>query len=189
RRLNRTLGVKSRYVGYGDGDTLGVEALVMQHYAQPDCGWAGWHCEGRPLQVLFWLLCWDEIFASGLPDVFKTPYQDAPLDLDCCPLFFTNRRAALTARLALLREAAPASLAAMVAESWRRHSGTLCRGVSWDRHSVRQLQAVAAGLGGRGVAAVLATLSLSHKHFSGGMPDLLLLRLDKTGAATAAAGT
>lgn len=37
-------------------------------------------------------------------------------------------------------------------------------------------QAVAAGLGGRAVAAVLAALCLNHKHFGGGLPDLLLMR-------------
>ena len=41
----------------------------------------GWHCEGSVLRTLFGLLMWDQMF-SDHPDVFLTPYQDAPLDLN-----------------------------------------------------------------------------------------------------------
>ncbi len=43
-------------------------------------GWQGWHCEGSVLYAIFGLLMWDVIY-SDLPDVFLTPYQDAPLDM------------------------------------------------------------------------------------------------------------
>lgn len=39
---------------------------------------------------------------------------------------------------------------------------------------------MAAGLGGRTVAAILAALCLNHKHFGGGLPDLLLMRAVRT---------
>lgn len=46
------------------------------------------------------------------------------------------------------------------------------------------LKAVAAGLGGSAVAAILAALCLNHKHFMGGLPDLLLMRaVQRTGVA------
>lgn len=41
-------------------------------------------------------------------------------------------------------------------------------------------QAVAAGLGGVGLAAILAALCLNYKHFGGGLPDLLLMRAVRT---------
>lgn len=44
-------------------------------------------------------------------------------------------------------------------------------------------QAVAAGLGGRTLAAALAALCLNHKHFGGGLPDLLLMRAVRTTTA------
>lgn len=50
-------------------------------------------------------------------------------------------------------------------------------------YAVVAVQAVAAGLGGRVVAAVLAALSLNHKHFGGGFPDLLLMRAVRTTTA------
>lgn len=37
-------------------------------------------------------------------------------------------------------------------------------------------QALAAGLGGRALVAAFAALCLNHKHFAGGLPDLLLMR-------------
>lgn len=46
------------------------------------------------------------------------------------------------------------------------------------------LQAIAAGLGGSAMAAVLAALSLNYKHFEGGLPDLLLVRAVRTDRGT-----
>ena len=41
-------------------------------------------------------------------------------------------------------------------------------------------QAIAAGLGGVALAAILAALCLNYKHFGGGLPDLLLMRAVRT---------
>ncbi|CAN0430276.1 unnamed protein product [Ectocarpus sp. 12 AP-2014] len=134
---------------------------------------------------------WDVIFSPGVADVFQTPFQDAPLDLDFCPLFYLNRRTAVDARLAELRAASAAELVALVGDAWLANAGTVCRGLNWDRSSVRHLQAIAAGLGGPAMAAVLAALCLNHKHFGGGLPDLLLMRAvrtDTNAAVVAAAG-
>ncbi|CAM9218865.1 unnamed protein product [Scytosiphon promiscuus] len=180
RRLNREIGVKSRFVGYGDGTACTVESLVLQHLSQrEEGGWVGWHCEGSPLRALWALLMWDVVFMD-VTDVFQTPFQDAPLDLDFCPLFYLNRRAAVDTRLAEVRAASTTELVALVGDAWLANVNTVCRGLNWDRASVRHLQAIAAGLGGRAVAAVLAALCLNHKHFGGGLPDLLLMRAVRT---------
>jgi len=66
------------------------------HCAARGGGWSGWHCEGVPLRSLFALCFWHLLFprsdslsveatgfkADVIPNVFLTPYQDAPLDLD-----------------------------------------------------------------------------------------------------------
>lgn len=70
----------------------------------------------------------------------QTPFQDAPLDLDFCPLFYLNRRTAVDARLAELRAASAAELVALVGDAWLANAGTVCRGLNWDRSSVRHLQ-------------------------------------------------
>ncbi|CAM9590186.1 unnamed protein product [Ectocarpus fasciculatus] len=173
--------MKSRFVGYGDGAACTVESLVLQHLSQREEGsWAGWHCEGSPLRALWALLMWDVIFCPGVADVFQTPFQDAPLDLDFCPRFYLNRRNAVDARLAEVRAASAAELVALVGDAWLANAGTVCRGLNWDRSSVRHLQAIAAGLGGAAMAAILAALCLNHKHFGGGLPDLLLMRAVRT---------
>lgn len=45
------------------------------------------------------------------------------------------------------------------------------------------------GLGGRAVAATLAALCLNHKHFGGGLPDLLLMRAVRTSVVGGASAT
>lgn len=70
----------------------------------------------------------------------QTPFQDAPLDLDFCPLFYLNRRAAVDARLAKVRTASSPRLVALVGDAWLANAHTVCRGMNWDRSSVRRLQ-------------------------------------------------
>lgn len=87
----------------------------------------------------------------------------------------------MDARLAEIRAASAGELAVLVGDAWLANADTVCRGLSWTRSSVRHLQAVAAGLGGPAVAAILAALCLNHKHFGGGLPDLLLMRAVRIG--------
>ena len=53
--------------------------------------WYGLHCEGSCFRTLFGILFWDIIYSSQVPDVFLTPFQDAPLDLNTFPDFYMNR--------------------------------------------------------------------------------------------------
>jgi len=72
---------------------------------------AGLHCEGACFRTLFGILFWDIIFSADVPDVFLTPFQDAPLDLTSFPDFYRNREASILARLDRLQHAgAPALL-------------------------------------------------------------------------------
>jgi len=66
--------VLSQCFNAGDSDTSPVFAESIRGF-----GWQGWHCEGSCVRSLFALLMWDATF-SDQPDVFQTPYQDAPLD-------------------------------------------------------------------------------------------------------------
>lgn len=70
-----------RFISEND-TTVSVEQLALEFYASDGGGgWKGVHCEGGVWTTLFVLLLWDIIFAP-LPDVFRTPLQNAPLDLD-----------------------------------------------------------------------------------------------------------
>lgn len=82
---SQQVGVKSRFVGYGDGGACTVESLVLQHLSQREEGsWAGWHCEGSPLRALWALLMWDVIF-SPQPNVFQV--RGVSLCLSCRTLW------------------------------------------------------------------------------------------------------
>lgn len=83
------------------GELLHVERLVLEHFHCPSMddvafseaigggGWEGFHDEGAVLRSLFSLLMWEILFTS-LPDVFISPFQDAPLDL-FFPSFYESR--------------------------------------------------------------------------------------------------
>lgn len=58
---------------------------------------AGLHAEGDIWATLFGLLMWDALFAD-VPDVFRTRFQTAPLDLPT-PAFYPARKDALEACL------------------------------------------------------------------------------------------
>jgi Fanconi-associated nuclease 1 len=78
-----------------------VEELALQHYASAaGGGWLGVHTEGGVWRSLFGLLLWDVLF-TPLPEVFRTPFQTAPLDLGS-DAFYPARREALDARLQLV---------------------------------------------------------------------------------------
>ena len=54
---------------------LGVEGYAISYYTT-EVGWpCALHAEGSCFMTLFALLMWDEIFTSGIPDVFRTKFQ------------------------------------------------------------------------------------------------------------------
>ena len=105
--------------------------------------------------------------------------QDCPLDLDSSDGAFAEhpaRRAIILATLDKIAAATPQVLVRWLGHQWRRHQGTRCRGVHWDT-PLHLVQVVAACVGGPVVASVCRTLVRNYRHFCGGMPDLMLLRL------------
>lgn len=52
-----------------------VEGFAMYHYSNVE-GWpCALHAEASSFTAMFILLMWDVIFTSGIPDVFRTPFQ------------------------------------------------------------------------------------------------------------------
>ena len=185
RPTNRTAGFKSRFISYDD-DRAGsapssVENLVIEHYGLEEKGsWYGMHCEGRLFRTLFALLLWDDaIFAKGVPGVFQTPFQNAPLDLHSNgQLFYKNRSSQIDARLAAVRSMSTLELVRAVKESWYAHLGQFCIGIYWPGSlSCPHLMLYAACMGGSNIAAVLLTLCKNYYHYSGGAPDLFLFKV------------
>lgn len=155
---------------------VGVEELALQEYHARG-GWRGLHCEGRIVHVLAALFLWDVWFDPACPDVFVTPFQDGPLDLDHGAEFYAARESALQRVLARLASTSAAELVAWVGVAFEEHQGQSCCGVSWGAFSVGLLQLAAVAVGGPGLASICDALCWNHKHFHGGLPDLFLWRV------------
>jgi fanconi-associated nuclease 1 len=164
------VGVKSRFYA-PDGEQCSVEELALRHYASSEGGkWRGEHSEGGAWSCMFALLMWPALFAP-VPDVFRGPFQAAPLDMGTDG-FYPARREALEACLA---EVAAGGAPELLRRRWEAHAGNICRGVRWDRRTLNDLQEVARCVGGTALAAVCRLLA-ADCYGSGGMPDLLLWR-------------
>ena len=59
-----------------DGTTTfcAVEQYALSYYRQQGFD-QGMHGERSPFTTLYALFVWDEIFSSGIPDVFRSPFQ------------------------------------------------------------------------------------------------------------------
>jgi Fanconi-associated nuclease 1 len=59
---------------------------------------SGIHDEGSAIKSLFGLIFWDVIYEHPVPDVFRSSYQQVPLDLYSGE-FYRNRKEAVDKRL------------------------------------------------------------------------------------------
>ena len=62
----------------------------------------GLHAEGGVFAFLFSIFLWDEIFMSGIPDVFLNKYQVWPLDSQT-DSFYTSRKEAFDRQIDIIR--------------------------------------------------------------------------------------
>ncbi|PNT76430.1 fanconi-associated nuclease 1 homolog isoform X6 [Brachypodium distachyon] len=172
RPLNCETGAKSVFYGY-DGELCGVEQLALQYYADEGGSWQGTHSEGGIWMTIFGLLMWDVIF-SEVCDVFQSKFQTAPLDLETDD-FYKSRKGLIESQLKRIQDGLAEE---MLITSWELHQGTSCRGINWDRHSMADLRAAVACVGGHRLALLLRHLALDYRSWSSGMPDLLLWRFN-----------
>ncbi|XP_074319682.1 fanconi-associated nuclease 1 homolog isoform X2 [Silene latifolia] len=170
RPLNSEVGMKSRFYGE-DGEQCGVEELALQFYAGEGGGWQGVHSESGIWLTIYGLLMWDIIFAD-VPDVFRTRFQNAPLDMDS-DNFYVARRSIIEAHLQKIHEGLSETILIM---SWESHVGTVCRGVNWEKHSLSELRAAVTCIGGPCLANLCRLLAQDYRSWTSGMPDLLLWR-------------
>ncbi|KAM7489156.1 hypothetical protein LguiB_026640 [Lonicera macranthoides] len=171
RPLNCSTGMKSRFYGE-DGEQCGVEELALQYYAGEEGGcWQGVHTESGIWLTIFGLLMWDIIFAD-VPNVFRTRFQTAPLDMET-DSFYEVRKSIIEPVLQKIQEGMAEEI---IITSWEANRGTSCRGLNWDRHSLTDLRAVVSCVGGPCLALICRHLAQDYRSWSSGMPDLLLWR-------------
>ncbi|KAF5465193.1 hypothetical protein F2P56_015220 [Juglans regia] len=173
RPLNCEIGMKNRFYGE-DGEQCGVEQLALQYYAGEGGGWQGVHTESGIWLTIFGLLMWDIIF-SDAPNVFRTRFQTAPLDLET-DSFYLMRKSCIESQLQKIHDGMAEEILIM---SWECHVGTACRGVNWNRHSLTELRAAVSCIGGPCLASLCRHLAQDYRSWSSGMPDLLLWRFNQ----------
>ena len=207
RPLNRRAGEKSRFVSLLDkSDSFStcdsVESVALQHYEIKE-HFQGLHVEGRLCRALFGLLLWDDVLFRDCENVFFTAHQDCPSDLHGRPgEFVKNRQDALLCRLSEISKMKPETIVTELSKSWKTHFGSECQGVRWpavqhdddddDDHVMNSdmnikndpianlsvLQCAAVCIGGDALSAIFLRLAWNFSHFSGGMPDLFLWRVE-----------
>ncbi|XP_048333316.2 fanconi-associated nuclease 1 homolog isoform X2 [Ziziphus jujuba] len=170
RPLNSETGTKSRFYGE-DGEQCGVEELALQYYAGEGGGWKGVHTESGIWLTIFGLLMWDVMFCD-VPNVFRTRFQTAPLDLET-DSFYLVRKDQIESHLKKIHDGMAEEI---LITSWQSHQGTACRGVNWDRVTLSDLRAAVGCIGGPCLALFCRHLAQDYRSWSSGMPDLLLWR-------------
>ena len=169
-------GCKSVFVDPVTGTPQSVELVALAHYLASGRWTAGLHSENGVFRALFVLLLWDQVFDSSVPAAFLTPWQIAPLDV-ATDTFFASRQASLERRFGELAAATPQQLQHMVVESYERHRGTACFGVSWQRGTpLSALRSIAGCFPGRHLAVLFELMAKDMRAWAAGLPDLLLWR-------------
>ena len=167
-------------------------------------GWAGYHDEGGNIRRLFRILSaeplgmdWaskDRSNVSSLDNatIFLTPYQGAPFDLHVGAEKTRNgeERRGIFARskehiikfLSTLSRLEGQDLSDFVYESIYnrvKYTKSINRSdtmLEYDIQHTRTLCMLAVGLGGEMLASIFRCLFFDYRHYSGGLPDLLLVR-------------
>ena len=168
--------------------------------------WRGWHNEGGHVRALFRVLCLHHLMEYNPRDrlsldedatIFLTPYQFSPHDLHVgsfiahngdsnSPIrgFYERRQAVIASFLSNVSQMDDAALSNLVYESvkrrWDQHSDDRSRlkdpRIIRDATELKTLSMVACALGPAALASIFRTLCFDYRHWSGGLPDLLLVR-------------
>lgn len=145
-----------------------VEGAVVAWLAT--AGRRALHVESSLWTTILALLLADEVLFLPIPGALPTRFLAGPLDLGT-PAFATRRRAHLDRLLAAVRAGeAPGRLA----DAYPRWRGVRLAGARWDLDSP-DLVAVAQGLGGPALAALIGILLDRGWAAARGLPDLVVL--------------
>ncbi|KAL3932148.1 MAG: hypothetical protein SGBAC_010985 [Bacillariaceae sp.] len=164
-------------------------------------GWVGWHDEGGKVRQLWRILSSssvlgmdfgsiDSIRTLEMATIHLTPYQSAPFDLHCGAEmnvgmvarrgFYERRKHVIEAFLNHVASLMPFEVADLVYKSVQNRllfasenpDPTLLR----DIKQVRSVSLLAAGIGGPLLSAIFRCFFYDYRHYSGGLPDLTLIR-------------
>lgn len=150
-----------------------VEEYALSYYRQQGFD-QGIHGEGSTFSSLYCLFMWDIIFACGIPDVFRSPFQAAPLDM-CFDSFYTNRKEIIDRRLEEITGATLEKLQEMLFSRWTSNEGQVCAGLNWERfRDVEQAKQLVSCLGGAILSGIFTRFAQGYRYYRSGLPDLVV---------------
>lgn len=157
----------------GDVTLCSVEELVLQHYMENGYT-CGLHGEGSTLWTVVGLLFWDIIYHSDVADVFLSPFQAVPLDLDTLD-FYESRRECIDERLDCLRDSSSEQLLERIARAWNANHGQTSSLVSWDRfRDLEHVDGLVRCVSPPVLAAISQRLLVNYRQYRSGFPDLIV---------------
>ena len=176
---------KAHFIGYDDSvqhRSLSVERLAIEEYNRGNLpqnvalldggggGWRGFHDEGGHVRSLFRILL-NNLLLPVNPDdhTYLSPHQETHAQLHTAPEFYASSPISLSIQ-GLLKELSSKITPALLAAYLHPHI------LAADPARVRTLTLVACGMGGPGLAACVRALCYDYRHFSAGLPDLMMVR-------------
>ncbi|XP_068216662.1 fanconi-associated nuclease 1-like [Palaemon carinicauda] len=165
-----------RHAGEGEVTVCSVEELALNHYKS--LGYSeGLHHEGSTVRSLFGFFFWDILYSS-VPDVFRSPHQAAPVDLND-PHFYVARKNLIEEKLSLLERYTEEQVGAELERIWNEHTGTVAM-VDWNLfRSLEYVKGLVLSLKLPVVASICRRLALDHRFTRSGFPDLIVWNPDK----------
>ncbi|KAI1749364.1 VRR-NUC domain-containing protein [Xylaria castorea] len=155
-----------------DGGQCSVESMCLSWYRGQ--GWKGYHAEGGIIRTLFAYLFFDILFLY-IPNVFQTAYQTCPLDLHT-DAFYPTRASEINHRLVEIANGGAAKLIEEVDER-ERERRTCVVGLNWD-YELEDLLELADCFDGAALATVCKVMAQEYSQRGGGIPDLILWRVE-----------
>ena len=138
----------------------------------------GIHGEGSTLWTIIALIFWDVIYDSNIPDVFLSPFQAIPLDLDS-PDFYNSREKSILNRLENLNNWSYQELSDWMKINWEGNHGKSSL-VAWERfRDLDHLSGLVECIPMQVLAAVSERLLKNYRHYRSGFPDLIVWNLSE----------
>ncbi|KAI0548967.1 VRR-NUC domain-containing protein [Xylaria curta] len=154
------------------GGQCSVESMCLSWYRGQ--GWKGYHAEGGIIRTLFAYLFFDILFLY-IPNVFQTAYQTCPLDLHT-DAFYPTRASEINHRLVEIANGGAAKLIEEV-DRRERERRTCVVGLNWD-YELDDLLELADCFDGAALATVCKVMAQEYGQRGGGIPDLILWRVE-----------
>ena len=132
----------------------------------------GVHDEGSLFRALYGIFFWDVIYCDAVPNVFRSKFQAAPLDL-ACSSFFTSREAVIKSKLKAISESAIEALLDLAKVTWDSHKDKYTALINWDRfRSFEHLAGFVSCFSPKQLERLMERYAMDYGAVRSGFPDL-----------------